>query len=167
MTLVKGDPKAPFSIATTLRCRGGRYSISWIAPLYPWSLPYNAECLTRWNQVPFFSSLPPVFSMTLLGIEPQSPEPLANILLIRPTNRCDSIRYYQSSTEWTWKLRQLFPQSSRTGTTPTDCFVSYPRQSLGCEILPLSRVAVSIFYSQVLAQVIWVDTHHALYILIT
>ena len=26
MTLVKGDPKAPFSIATTPRCRGGRYS---------------------------------------------------------------------------------------------------------------------------------------------
>ena len=24
--LVKGDPKAPFSIATTPRCRGGRYS---------------------------------------------------------------------------------------------------------------------------------------------
>ena len=28
-------PKAPFSIATTLGCRGGRYSIHWIAPLYP------------------------------------------------------------------------------------------------------------------------------------
>ena len=32
--LVEGDPKAPFSIATTLRCRGGRYSFRWIAPLY-------------------------------------------------------------------------------------------------------------------------------------
>ena len=27
VTVVKGDPKAPFSIATTPRCRGGRYSI--------------------------------------------------------------------------------------------------------------------------------------------
>ena len=27
--LVKGDPKAPFSIVTTLRCRGGCYSIPW------------------------------------------------------------------------------------------------------------------------------------------
>ena len=27
-TLVEGDPKAPFSIATTPRCRGGRYSFS-------------------------------------------------------------------------------------------------------------------------------------------
>ena len=34
-TIVEGDPKAPFSIATTSRCRGGRYSIPWIASLYP------------------------------------------------------------------------------------------------------------------------------------
>ena len=31
-----------FSIATTPRRSGRRYSIPWIAPLYPWSLPYNA-----------------------------------------------------------------------------------------------------------------------------
>ena len=31
--LVKGDPKALFSIATTQTCWGGRYSIPWIAPL--------------------------------------------------------------------------------------------------------------------------------------
>ena len=43
-TIVEGDPKAPFSIATTQRCRGGRYSIPRIAPLYPWTVPYNAEC---------------------------------------------------------------------------------------------------------------------------
>ena len=41
VTLVEGDQKTPFSIATY---RGGRYSIPWIAPLYPWSLPCNAEC---------------------------------------------------------------------------------------------------------------------------
>ena len=34
-TVVEGDQKAPFSIATTPRCRGGRYSFPWIAPLYP------------------------------------------------------------------------------------------------------------------------------------
>ena len=84
VTLVEGDPKAPFSIATvfvprpteresvaqglfwwvraqgrsphapgisqklsiatTPSCTGGRNSIPWITPLYPWSLPYNAEC---------------------------------------------------------------------------------------------------------------------------
>ena len=43
-TIVEGDPKAPFSIATTPRCREGRYSIPRIAPLYPWTVPYNAEC---------------------------------------------------------------------------------------------------------------------------
>ena len=30
-TVVEGDHKAPFSIATTLRCRGKRYSFPWIA----------------------------------------------------------------------------------------------------------------------------------------
>ena len=32
------------SIATTSRCRRGRYSLPWIDPLYPWSVPYNTEC---------------------------------------------------------------------------------------------------------------------------
>ena len=34
-TLVEGDPKAPFSIATTPRCWVGRYSIPWMTLLYP------------------------------------------------------------------------------------------------------------------------------------
>ena len=33
--IVEGNPKAPLSIATTLRCREGHYSIPWNAPLYP------------------------------------------------------------------------------------------------------------------------------------
>ena len=33
-TIVEGDPRAPFSKATTPRFRGGCYSIPWIAPLY-------------------------------------------------------------------------------------------------------------------------------------
>ena len=43
-TVVESDLKAPFSIATTPMCRGGRYSFPWIAPLYPWYVPYIAEC---------------------------------------------------------------------------------------------------------------------------
>ena len=43
-TVIESDPKAPFSIATTPWCRGGCYSITEIAPLYSWALPYNAEC---------------------------------------------------------------------------------------------------------------------------
>ena len=32
-TVVVGDPKAHFSIDTAARCKGGRYSFPWIAPL--------------------------------------------------------------------------------------------------------------------------------------
>ena len=42
--LSQGWPKAPFLIDTTPRCWGGHYTFPWIAPLYPWSLPYIAEC---------------------------------------------------------------------------------------------------------------------------
>ena len=55
--IVEGNQKAPFSIATTLRCRGGRYSLPWIVPLYPRYIPYIAECLARRYQVPFLKSL--------------------------------------------------------------------------------------------------------------
>ena len=34
-TEVEGDQTAPFSIATTPKCREGRYSFPWIAPLSP------------------------------------------------------------------------------------------------------------------------------------
>ena len=57
VTVVESDQKAPFSIATTPRCRGGRYSFSWIAPLYIWYIPNIAECLARRYQVPFLKSL--------------------------------------------------------------------------------------------------------------
>ena len=45
-TVFKGVPKAPFSIATTPRCRGERLSFPWIAPLYPsYGLKYHFLCL--------------------------------------------------------------------------------------------------------------------------
>ena len=34
-TVVEGNPNAPFSIATTPRCRGGGNSFPRIDPLYP------------------------------------------------------------------------------------------------------------------------------------
>ena len=76
-TLVEGDLKAPISTATTPRCRGGLYSIPWIAPLYSWFSPYNAASSTIFW----------IFGMTQPGIEPWSPRPLANTLLIRPMAR--------------------------------------------------------------------------------
>ena len=36
VTLIEGDQKSAFSIATTPRCKGEHYSsFPWIAPLYP------------------------------------------------------------------------------------------------------------------------------------
>ena len=67
VTVVEDDQNTSFSsIATTPRCRGGRYSFPFIAPLYPWNVPYIAECFK-------------VFGMTRSGIELKSPERLANI----------------------------------------------------------------------------------------
>ena len=43
-TVVKGYRKISFSIATIPRCSGGRYYFPWIALLYSWYVPYNAEC---------------------------------------------------------------------------------------------------------------------------
>ena len=39
-TVVEGDPKAPFSLGITTKCRRGRFSFPWIAPLYPWSVSW-------------------------------------------------------------------------------------------------------------------------------
>ena len=44
VTVVEGERKAPFSIVTAPKRRGGRYSFPWIATLYPWYVPYIAEC---------------------------------------------------------------------------------------------------------------------------
>ena len=56
-TIVDGNPKAPFSIATTQRCKEGHNSFPRIALLYPWNVPYIAEWKARRYQVPFFESL--------------------------------------------------------------------------------------------------------------
>ena len=91
----EGNPKAPFSIATTPRCWGGCYFFPWIAPLYPWFLPYNAECWARKHQVLFFW----VFGMTRLRIEPLSHAPLVNTLLTRPCNKKICVCIYWM-TKW-------------------------------------------------------------------
>ena len=69
-TIVEGDQKAPFSIATTQRCRGGRNSFPWIAPLYPWYIPYIAECYARRYQILFLKSL----VWRDLGLNPDLPD---------------------------------------------------------------------------------------------
>ena len=73
--VVKGNQKAPFSIATTLRRRGGRYSFPWTAPFYPWYVPYIAELSKEVSSTIF-----EVFGMTWPGSEPRSPIQLANTI---------------------------------------------------------------------------------------
>ena len=74
---VVGDPKAPFSITTTLRCRGERYYFPWIATLtldqYPiiLSVKHGGILYHFW-----------VCGMTRAGIEPRSLASLANTLII-------------------------------------------------------------------------------------
>ena len=55
--LAEGDRKAPFSLATTPRCTGGRYSWPWIAPLYPSSVPLWWWVLSKEASSTIFLSL--------------------------------------------------------------------------------------------------------------
>ena len=91
-TLVEDDSKAPFSIATTPRCRGGRFSFPWIASLYPSSLPYNAVLSKAALSTIFW-----VFHMTWPGIEHRFPVPLANTLLIRPMDIDMMVRVFANA----------------------------------------------------------------------
>ena len=42
-TVIEGDSKDPFSTAATPRCRRGRYSVSWFAPLYPYLIMLSVK----------------------------------------------------------------------------------------------------------------------------
>ena len=94
-TVIEGDQKSPFLIATTPRCRGGRYSFPWIAPLYS----YNAECCKVASNTICW-----VFGMTQPGIEPRSPWPLANTLTIMTMS---SILWFRVTIPIYWQHGQL------------------------------------------------------------
>ena len=78
-TVVESDTKTSFSIVTTPKCRGRCYSFPWIAPLTlnPHLIMMGVE--QRGIKYHFW-----VFGMNGLGIEPRSPESLANTLLTTP-----------------------------------------------------------------------------------
>ena len=78
-TIVEGNPKAPFPIATTPMYRGGRYSFPGL--LYFTLDPYLIMQSVNQGGIKYhFLSL----FMTRPGIEPRSPGPLANTLTPRP-----------------------------------------------------------------------------------
>ena len=95
-TVVKGDLKAPFSIATTPSCWGGCYSFPWIDPL---SLdPYLKMLSLKQGGIKYHFW---VFGMTRPGIEPRSPRPLANTLSIMPMNNKREIKLVKiDKNEW-------------------------------------------------------------------
>ena len=71
--LFEDHPKAPFSIATIPRCRGGRYSFPGIAPLYPWSS--SSSCRASSTDIPDLSrhfSLSFIASGKSSGLHPVS-----------------------------------------------------------------------------------------------
>ena len=88
-TVVEGDQKAPVSIATTQRCRGGcdssqdHSTLSLIHTLYCWVLSKEVS-----------STIFKVFGMMWPGIEPKSSSALANTLPIRPMSWLDRNRKY-------------------------------------------------------------------------
>ena len=91
--MVEGDVKAPFSIATTVRCKGGRYSFPWIA--LRTLDPYFITLCVKQGDIEYHFCFS---GMTQLGIEPRFPEPLANSLtvmyIIHPNTYCHVFYIY-------------------------------------------------------------------------
>ena len=89
-TWVEVDPKAPFSIATTTRCRGGATPF----PELPHSTldPYLKMLSVKQEGIKYQFW---VFGRTRPGIEPRFPRPLASTLLIRPI---DCLMFWTSCT---------------------------------------------------------------------
>ena len=79
-TIVEGHPKAPFSIATTPKCREECYSFPWICSTL--SLICTLYCWVLIKEVS--STIFKVFDMTQPGIEPRFPRPLVNTLTLMP-----------------------------------------------------------------------------------
>ena len=73
MTVVEGDLKAPFSIATTLRYREGHYSFPGL--LHFTLDPYFIMQSVKQSGIKYHFW---VFGMTRPGIEPRFPRPLVN-----------------------------------------------------------------------------------------
>ena len=108
--VVEGDPKAPFSIATTPRCRALLLSqdcstLPLIRTLYCWVLSKEVS-----------SIIFKVFGMTRPGIEPRSLGPLANTLPTRPMSRLTYFFWSRGgSNDYTtrkWMIRNILKENS-------------------------------------------------------
>ena len=86
-TVVEGDPKSPFSIATTSRCRGRCDLFPWIAPLTFYLYLIMLSIKQGGIKYHFLSRL---------WIEPRSPGPLANTLPAIPIGQGFAIQFFSS-----------------------------------------------------------------------
>ena len=86
-TIVKGDHNARFSIATTLRRWGGRYSFPGLLHCTPNT--YLILLCVKQEGIKYHFK---VFGMTRPGIEPSSPGPLANSLRTRPNRYNEAVK---------------------------------------------------------------------------
>ena len=100
MALVVGDPKTPFLIATTPMCRGGTTPFSGF--LHFTLDPYLIMLSVKQGGIKYHFW---VFGMTRLRIEPRSPGPLVNTLLIRPKLILIPWKYFMAIS---YKLIQMF-----------------------------------------------------------
>ena len=105
--VVESNRKALFTLATTRRCRGGCFSFSWIAPLYPSSISYSAEEVS--------STIFWIFGMTWPGIESWSLRPLANALSTWKIPWGSQLKSYQSLKKWYLMLSCLTLSTIRYG----------------------------------------------------
>ena len=105
-TLFEGDPKGPFSIATTPRCRGGNY-------FFPGLLHFTLDAYLIMLSVKqggikyHFLSL----RMTRPGIEAWTPGPLVNTLLMRPIAKLSNLILFDTfyAQVWNWTRTQFHP----------------------------------------------------------
>ena len=79
LTAVNDDPKAPFSVTTTPKCRGKCHTFPWITPLTLDLYLIMLSVKQGGIKYHFF-----IFNMTQPGIDLRSSGPLANSLTVMP-----------------------------------------------------------------------------------
>ena len=169
-TVFKGDQKAPFSLATALRCREGCYSflVLFHFTLDPYfimlSVNKGASRTIFW-----------VFSMTRPGIEPWFPRPLVNTLPTRPIECLHKV-FFWFETEFFTKILYWWILKKKWQMYYTyvhvyfyeQCamqvvFILYKRFYLVCWLHGMSTL-VGLFYAIVSSTIISNYIHYKMYL---
>ena len=124
-TVVKGNQEVPFSISTTLRCRGGHHSFPRIAPL---PLIHTLYCWVLSKEVS--SIIFKVFGMMQPRIKPRSPRPLANTLSLSIyiyIYITSNIYAYLYSMKFLIIYIDIFILPVKSIQPPSKIFISHPK----------------------------------------